>query len=202
MALSRRAVEEEQRFELDRLIRIYDRCRRACERQRQRQRLLHMLRHRATAVRDTEASREAVAEVVALVALERADTPAELQMCAAALLARLTDSPDGARAVLACGGALPLYTMWVAASDVHARAPEGGGGAAGGGAKAAAREAAAGRTAVMPGTDAVSMPNTARQTSAAGASPSGLASAAGASGLAAMHRRHSALYAARPLSHL
>ena len=75
-----RALEEEQRAALDRLIQLYDRCRHACERQQERLRLLHLLRYRDRAVRDNETARADLADVIALVARERADTPEALQM--------------------------------------------------------------------------------------------------------------------------
>jgi len=75
-----RALEEEQRAALDRLIQLYDRCRHACERQQERLRLLHLLRYRDRAMRDNETARADLADVIALVARERADTPEALQM--------------------------------------------------------------------------------------------------------------------------
>ena len=107
-----RTLEEEQRTELDRLIRTYERCRRVCEHQRLRRRLLQLLRHRQGAVRDSDGAREALGEVVGLMAREREDTPAHLQMCAAALLAHLSEAPDGARRLLQCGAGPPAVALW------------------------------------------------------------------------------------------
>ena len=70
---------------------MYERCHRGCHRARQRRQLLELLRKRGAAVRDTSRGREAITDVVCMLA----SPPRETQMLAAALLARLADGADG-----------------------------------------------------------------------------------------------------------
>ena len=113
----KRALEESQRTELDRLIAVYETCQRCCARHEQREQLkglAKMYRDRG-ALKDTAESREGVTEVVVMLA----SPPREMQLCAAALSARLADSVEGAKQLLACGGLGPLMALWEQSTILH-----------------------------------------------------------------------------------
>ena len=111
-----------RRAEIDRLIRLHERCRTAVLLQKQRRQLLWLHSAHAKGKIGSPAAREAVKDVVS--ALKGTPTPrvegsakVQVQLCAAALLSRLAESGEGTRQVLACGGLQPLLSLWESAGE-------------------------------------------------------------------------------------
>lgn len=55
--------------------------------------------------------------------LLHAPSPRDLQLCAAALLARIADGADGTRQILACHGLRPLAALWESATTQSGTLP-------------------------------------------------------------------------------